>query len=205
MTYSDDQINERFAAQDARMEQLEIENQFLRTITSKLLNSITLIPVKGGLPEFSQLSRLECQVFHTHGLTLNQRRGGKTEWSLRLTAHVRGKRITPDINVALYPPDKCLITANKMGEFPEAFATTAQNVLNHGYAETMLLGMLKGITDGEGTPYIPDQFCIFGEFLEGNPPDCCIMVGGHKINLDRFGPARGTSTNSAKWYANWLP
>jgi signal transduction histidine kinase len=56
----------------------------------------------GRLPSLSELSKLEVQIFYRPELAITRHKR-KTEWSLRLTAWIGGRRAKPDINVALYP------------------------------------------------------------------------------------------------------
>lgn len=204
MTDFEHDCNKKFAAIDAEIDLLRNEVRSLKTITTQLLANMTPVLVEGHLPPLAQISRLECQVFHTPGLTTNQKRGGKTEWSLRLTAHVHGKRIRPDINVALYPPDRCLRMADHVPEYPERFAATAHNVIAKGVADNALLGMLRSTEPESGRPYIPSQWCLFGYFADGATPNGLIALGEYDVHFD-FRPAKGSKSNSAVWYASWQP
>jgi hypothetical protein len=168
---------------------------------ARIQDRLPRVLIGGLLPPKDELTRLECQIFQTPNLTPAQRKANKTEWSLRLTAYVTGKRMTPDINVRLYSGKKLYGQAQSRSEIPTTLATVSNNFQDD---PEMLLGMLRGVTDGEGTPCCPHQFCLLGEDARyGYKPAVEVFIGSDVIEFTSIRPGKGKKVGKALWYLDW--
>src|SRR5277367_2566555 len=86
---------------ERRVRILEESNALLQTQVAWLLARQPLELDCGKLP--TVMSHLECQIFHTSpDLIPSTQRRVKTEWSLKLTAWIGGRKAKPNIDVALF-------------------------------------------------------------------------------------------------------
>lgn len=171
------------------------ENQFLAQRISAL--EIRMPPqLDGGrLPD--DMSDLECQIFYTPlEMIPTAHRRVKTEWSLRLTAYIGGKRAKPDLNIRLYSGSKFWCQVMELVEHPPQVEQAAEAIRD----TDALGGMLMAITKQKGRPYIPTQFCTLTGHL-ANEPKVLVGVDGREIVFHGFRPGKGTKSNRAKWYA----
>jgi hypothetical protein len=184
----------------ARIDALEEEVGALKIVIADILARMPAILIEGRIPSLSVVSRIECQIFHTPNLTPNQRKA-KTEWSLRLTVYIQGKRAKPDQNVRLYAGDRFYRMAMGIHPLPDHLERAAnRNKDNSG----ILLGLLQAVTDGGGTPYIPDQFCGLSNYVDNSvPPTVDMRVGDDVIRFEAFVRGKGKKAGHAKWYCNW--
>jgi hypothetical protein len=189
----------RLDEQQALIEALSSENEMLiRRITALEVRMPPLLD-GGALP--NDLSELECQIFYRplESIPPGQRRV-KTEWSLRLTAWIGGRRAKPDINVKLYAGSRFYAQVMELANHP-IYAEQAAEYVRDSDA---LGGMLQAITKQKGRPYILTQFCILSNHLMDDPK-VLVVVNGKEIFFDGFRPGKGNKEGKAKWYAKVRP
>ena len=91
--------------------------------------------------------------------------------------------------------------AQSRSEVPPMLATVSNNFKDD---PEMLLGMLRGITDGEGTPCCPHQFCLLGdEARHGYKPAVQVVIGSDVIEFTSIRPGKGEKEGHALWYLDW--
>jgi len=194
--------NEDVAAILDRLDEQQTLISALASENEMLIRRITALEVRmppqldgGRLPH--DLSDLECQIFYTPlELIPPDQRRIKTEWSLRLTAYIGGKRARPDINVKLYNGSRFFVQVMELSDQP----SYAEQAAEHIRDSDALGGMLLAITKQKGRPYIPTQFGILNGHLSGDPK-VMVVIDGREVMLDGFRPGKGKKENRAKWYA----
>jgi hypothetical protein len=151
----------------------------------------------GKLPSRADMSRLECQIFHTPDLVADAKKR-KTVWSLKLQVWAGTRRATTDVDVALYPGEQFYRAVMACTTVPKSLDELA-NAIQHN--DDVLAGMLRGKTYKKGAPYITTQFCVLAGHLDGNPM-VHVMADEQLIEFDGFRPGAGTKAGRAKWYAD---
>jgi hypothetical protein len=185
----------RLDEQQALIEALSSENEMLiRRVTALEVRMPPLLD-GGRLP--NDLSELECQIFYKplESIPPAQRRV-KTEWSLRLTSWIGGKRAKPDLNVKLYSGGRFYVQVMELSDHP----TYAEQAAEYIRDSDALGGMLQAITKQKGRPYVSTQFCILSNHLIDDPR-VLVVVDGNEIFFDGFRPGKGKKEGKAKWYA----
>jgi hypothetical protein len=155
------------------------------------------------LPDCSQITRLEVQIFHSPELRGDDLKS-KTEWTLRLTVWINGLRAAEEIKcVRLYSSRRFAESVRALtGEVPDVTNDFAERVANYD-GDNMFAGMLRAKTFRKGTPYIRDQFCVLK--FPADDPIVLIANGDASMEIKGFRPAAGTKQGHAKWWAEWKP
>ena len=197
-SYEASQDNPDLFAMNERIADLVAANELLNRRLAEIEAQLAITPMlEGGkLPPKADITQLWCQVFHTPNLTAKQKKT-KTDWSLRLTVWVNGKRVRREINVRLFPCDQFyrqVMHRITLPKLTDEWATALQN------ESDKLAGMLTAFTQGRGRPYIPSQFCILSGYLDDNPT-VDLVIDDDVILFENPRPSAGTS----KWFFDWRP
>jgi hypothetical protein len=167
---------------------------------------------EGVLPEMGLLTLLEVQVFYkdfsqiTAAQLKKERQARHTEWSVRVTASVGGRRFggKGEINVGLYSGDEFADQVFNTGEdIPEAIRLVAE-AARQANDPDMLFGMFNRQTSGAGTPRSRDHFIVLQGHLQNNP-EVDVWSHGKLAKMYECRPGAGTKNGHAKWYCKCKP
>jgi hypothetical protein len=187
--------------QDGRTQGNEIDR--LRQQVGFLVSREAL---EGGLlPALMEhVSLIAVQVFHTVGLTPQQRKARHTEWSMKLEVSVGNRRVKKGISVSLYPGEQFARQVFDTNDaVPQTIAKLADGVRDENDPDR-LYGMLKRLTSGGGTPRKRTQFCCMRGHLLGNPT-VLIEAGGVHAHCKDWRPGAGAKAGKALWYGTCKP
>jgi hypothetical protein len=167
---------------------------------------------EGVLPEMGRLTLLEVQVFYkdfrllTPAQLKRERQARHTEWSVRVTASVGGRRFggKGEINVGLYDgsefAQQVLNTGNDIPEAIRLIAEAAQRAND----PDVLFGMFNRQTSGAGTPRSRDHFIVLQGHLQDRP-EVEVWSYGKLAKMYECRPGAGTRKGHAKWYCKCKP
>ena len=167
---------------------------------------------EGVLPEMGLLTLLEVQVFYkdfsllTPAQLKKERQARHTEWSVRVTASVGGRRFggKGEINVGLYNGvefgDQVFNTGKDIPEAIRLVAEAAQRAND----PDVLFGMFNRQTSGAGTPRSRDHFVVLQGHLQDNP-EIEVWSYGKVAKMYECRPGAGTRNGHAKWYCKCKP
>jgi hypothetical protein len=195
---------ERAKMSESRLTTIELEIAELRDRFDRMEALQPPSLLYGLLPPLASVSLLELQIFYTPVLTANQRRGRNTHWSIKLDVYIKRRKVRQPVHISLYNPREFAEQVfDTTADIPDTIKDVAEHMRDQSPTD-ILCGMLKMLTDGEGTPRSRKQF-IAVQGYDGGAPEAYLAVDGEVAKFTEFRPGKGKKATRAKWYAQWRP
>jgi len=171
-------------------------------ITKANLARLMLTPHEGGmLPNANEIEKICVQVFHRDDISLNEKKGGRAEWSLKIETWHRGKQ-QEDIDIALGSAKSRLAILQER-KAPEL----TLDAINAISTCDILVGLIRRKTaNAKGRPYVLNQVAFLGGHEHGMAhARLSLLIGERMIKLPPFRTASKGRKGSAIWFTTCFP
>lgn len=190
-----EQQNDVIQSQNFRIEQLEDK---MTEISSAFIAAKNTPSIANILPPKHDMTMLYTQLFHNENLNLNDKKGGKKEYSLKFEPFVNGKRQN-GVDVGMMTPIEARDRLRKLNtpaltmRLIEAFCIDEVDGL---------IGVAKQKLPGKGRPFVPSQVAIMTGHHHMSTCEILLLIDDHQIDVRNFRPANGIQAKSAKWFTS---